>query len=93
MVMVFLSNNPKRWIHIHNQVENRLEVHLMEDHQEKDHLIETHLKDCHLIHMLDFMDGKQPIQGYSCCHGILKLVPIWSKLTSKFPYQKFQYPS
>jgi hypothetical protein len=52
-------------IHIHNWVENHLKVRLMEDH-----LIETHLEDRHLIHMLDFMDGKHVIQGYSCHHGI-----------------------
>jgi hypothetical protein len=44
----------------------------MEDHQKKDHLIETHLEDHHLIHMLDFMDGKHLIQGYSCHHALLE---------------------
>jgi hypothetical protein len=56
---------PRGLIHIHNCVDNCLEVYVMEDHQEKEHLIETHLKDHHLIHMLDFMDGKHLIQGYS----------------------------
>jgi hypothetical protein len=70
MVMVFLFSTLEGLIHIHNWVENRLEVHLMEDCQEEDHLIETHLKDRHLIYMLDFMDRKHLIQGYSCNHGI-----------------------
>jgi hypothetical protein len=42
----------------------------MEDFRKKGHLIETHMEDHHLIHMLDFMDGKHPIQGHSCNHGI-----------------------
>jgi hypothetical protein len=42
----------------------------MEDRQEEDRLIKIHLKDCHLIHMLDFMDGKHSILGYSCHHII-----------------------
>ncbi len=67
--MVFLSNNPKGLIHIHNLVENHLEVHLMEDCHEKDHLIQTCLKDYHQIHLLDFMDDKHLIQGYLCHHG------------------------
>jgi hypothetical protein len=45
----------------------------MEDRQEEEHMIETHLEDHHLIHMLDFMDGKHLIQGYSCHHGINQL--------------------
>jgi hypothetical protein len=61
MVMVFLSNSLEELIHIHNQVENFLEVCLMEDLQEEDHLFKTHLEDHHLIHVLDFMDGKHPI--------------------------------
>jgi hypothetical protein len=69
-VMVFLSNNPKGLIHIHIQVENCLEVCLMEDPQKEDHMIKTHLEDHHIIHMLDFMDNKHMIQGYSCHHGI-----------------------
>ncbi len=44
-------------IHIHNQVENCLEVHLMENPLKKDHMIKTQLEYRHLIHMLDFMDG------------------------------------
>ncbi len=78
MVMVFQSNSPKGLIHIHNQVENCIEVRIMEDLQEEDCVIKPHLKDCHLIHMedchlihmLDFMDGRHPIQGDSCNHGI-----------------------
>jgi hypothetical protein len=31
MVTVFQSNSLEGLIHIHNQMENRLEVHLMED--------------------------------------------------------------
>ncbi len=93
MVMVFLSNNPKRLIYIHNQVENRLEVCLMEDRQEEDLLIETHLEDHHLIHMLDYMDGKHLIQGYSCHHGMLKPILVRSELTNKLPYLKLQYPT
>jgi hypothetical protein len=58
MVTMFYFSSQERLIHIHNQVENCLEVHLMEDHkEEEDHLIETHLKDCCFIHLLDFMDG------------------------------------
>jgi hypothetical protein len=58
MVMVFQFNNQKRLIHIHNQVENHLEVYLMENCQEEeDHFIETHLEDSHLIHLLDFTNG------------------------------------
>ncbi len=57
MVTMFQSNNQEGLIHIHNQMENHLEVYLMEDHQKEDHFIETHLEDRHLIHMLDFMDG------------------------------------
>jgi hypothetical protein len=70
MVMVFQSSNQEGLIHIHSRVEIRLEVHSMEDHQKEDHLIETHLEDHHLIHMLDFMDGRHLIQGYSCHHSI-----------------------
>jgi hypothetical protein len=33
MVMVFHFINPQRLIHIHNQMENRLKIHLMEDRQ------------------------------------------------------------
>jgi len=63
-------NNQERLTEIHSRVENCLEVHLMEDRQEEDHPIETHLEDHHLIHMLDFMDGRHLIQGYSCHHSI-----------------------
>jgi hypothetical protein len=61
-------------------VENHLEVHLMEDHQEEDHLIETHM-DCHQIHMLDFMDGRHPIQGYLCRCGTNW---FWFYLTNQY---------
>jgi len=57
MVMIFYFNNQKGLTHIHNWVENRLEVCLMEDH-----LIETHTVDHCLIHMLDFMNGQHLIQ-------------------------------
>jgi predicted glycosyltransferase involved in capsule biosynthesis len=70
MVMVFLFSNLERSIHINSLVENHLEVCLIENHQEEDHLIETHLEDYHQIHVLDFMDRKHLIQGYSCHHGI-----------------------
>ncbi len=69
-LIMFLSSNLERLLHIHNQVENCLEVCLMEDRRKKGHLIKTHLKDFHLIHMLDFMDGRFLIQRYSCNHGI-----------------------
>ncbi len=69
MVMVFLFNNPKGLIHIHNLMENPFEVHLTKDRQKEDHLIKTHLEDHHQIHLLDFMDGKHLIQGYLCHHG------------------------
>jgi hypothetical protein len=41
----------------------------MEDPLEEDHMIKTQLEYRHLIHMLDFMDGRHMIQGYSCHHG------------------------
>jgi hypothetical protein len=50
-------NCQKGLTHIHNQVEDRLEIHLVEDCLEEDHPIETHLEDYHLIHLLDFMNG------------------------------------
>jgi hypothetical protein len=63
MVMMFYFSSQERLVHIHNQVENHLEVRLMEDHkEEEDHLAKTHLKDCRLIHLLDFMDGQHLIQ-------------------------------
>ncbi len=69
MVMVFHFINLEGLIHIHNRVENHLEIHLMEDCQEEDHLIETHLEDHDLIHLLDFTNGQHLIQGCSCHHG------------------------
>jgi hypothetical protein len=73
MVMVFHFINLERLIHVHNQVGNRLEIHLMEDHQEEDHLIETHLEDHDLIHLLDFTNDRHLIQGCSCHHGTNRL--------------------
>jgi hypothetical protein len=57
MVMVCHLSNQEGLVHIHNQMENCLEVHLIEDPLEEDHIIKTQLEYCHLIHMLDFMDG------------------------------------
>jgi hypothetical protein len=43
--------------------------------------------------MLDYMDGKHLIQGYSCHHGMLKPIIVRSELINKLPYQKLQYPT